>query len=78
MKLFHAGLNNFTYIKHNYQSGQSVALLSGVEASKSDWIVTLDGDGQNDPIFTWSSEVIDKLTTVCQCKRACHSKKEHR
>ena len=49
VKKFSLGLNNFTYIKHNYQSGQSVALLTGIEASKSDWIITLDGDGQNDP-----------------------------
>ena len=49
IKSFISGLENFTYLKHKFQSGQSVALLSGVEISKSDWIVTLDGDGQNDP-----------------------------
>ncbi len=35
------------YHKHNY--GQSAALVSGVRAASYPWIVTLDGDGQNDP-----------------------------
>tara|TARA_Y100001970_G_C14094051_1_gene781634 strand:+ start:197 stop:949 length:753 start_codon:yes stop_codon:yes gene_type:complete len=42
-------IKHLYYIQHNKQSGQSAALLSGVEASNSEWIVTLDGDGQNDP-----------------------------
>ena len=29
--------------------GQSVAIASGVRAASHEWIVTLDGDGQNDP-----------------------------
>lgn len=29
--------------------GQSTALLFGVRAARGDWIVTFDGDGQNDP-----------------------------
>ncbi len=41
--------SDISYIKHIYQSGQSSALISGVEYSKFDWILTLDGDGQNDP-----------------------------
>jgi dolichol-phosphate mannosyltransferase len=35
-----------THIK-NY--GQSAALISGAKAAKNPWMVTLDGDGQNDP-----------------------------
>ena len=46
---FNDQMENLHYIKHKKQSGQSAALLSGIEASNSDWIVTLDGDGQNDP-----------------------------
>ena len=46
---FKSNMNNLNYIKHKKQAGQSAALLSGIEASNSDWIVTLDGDGQNDP-----------------------------
>jgi dolichol-phosphate mannosyltransferase len=29
--------------------GQSTAIRTGVKASRYDWIVTIDGDGQNDP-----------------------------
>lgn len=36
-------------LRHDVGCGQSVAVLNGVRAAHSDWIVTLDGDGQNDP-----------------------------
>jgi dolichol-phosphate mannosyltransferase len=36
-------------LRHRQRCGQSSALLSGVAAARTDWIVTLDGDGQNDP-----------------------------
>jgi len=36
-------------LKHKVQSGQSAALLTGVKASGNDIVVTMDGDGQNDP-----------------------------
>ncbi len=36
-------------IRHPRRSGQSVALLTGVRAARHPLIVTLDGDGQNDP-----------------------------
>ena len=29
--------------------GQSAAIATGVDAARTNWIVTLDGDGQNDP-----------------------------
>jgi glycosyltransferase involved in cell wall biosynthesis len=29
--------------------GQTTALMAGIDHSKSDWIVTMDADGQNDP-----------------------------
>ncbi|MEZ5544699.1 MAG: glycosyltransferase family 2 protein [Lysobacteraceae bacterium] len=35
--------------QHEACRGQSVALLSGVRSARYPWIVTLDGDGQNDP-----------------------------
>lgn len=31
------------------QSGQSTAVRNGVKAARAPWVVTLDGDGQNDP-----------------------------
>lgn len=36
-------------VAHQVNSGQSAAICSGVDAARGDWIVTLDGDGQNDP-----------------------------
>lgn len=36
-------------VYHKQNSGQSSALLSGAKAAKYSMLVTLDGDGQNDP-----------------------------
>jgi dolichol-phosphate mannosyltransferase len=36
-------------IRHPRRCGQSSALLTGVTAARAPWIITLDGDGQNDP-----------------------------
>jgi dolichol-phosphate mannosyltransferase len=38
-------------IKHKESCGQSAALRSGVRAARAPIVVTLDGDGQNDPAF---------------------------
>jgi dolichol-phosphate mannosyltransferase len=34
---------------HRRSCGQSAALMTGIRAARAAWIVTLDGDGQNDP-----------------------------
>lgn len=36
-------------LAHDSICGQSTAIHSGVRAARNNWIVTLDGDGQNDP-----------------------------
>lgn len=36
-------------VTHAVNRGQSAALCSGVDRARGRWIVTLDGDGQNDP-----------------------------
>jgi len=36
-------------LRHAESYGQSTAVRSGVKAARAPWIVTLDGDGQNDP-----------------------------
>jgi dolichol-phosphate mannosyltransferase len=36
-------------IHHQTRCGQSAAIATGVDAARANWIVTLDGDGQNDP-----------------------------
>jgi dolichol-phosphate mannosyltransferase len=37
-------------IRHQARYGQSAAIATGVDAARAHWIVTLDGDGQNDPV----------------------------
>ncbi|MBP4040130.1 glycosyltransferase family 2 protein [Aeromonas sp. SrichE-2G] len=36
-------------VRHVRAVGQSMAVLSGVRQGRGDWLVVLDGDGQNDP-----------------------------
>lgn len=36
-------------LTHSRNAGQSTAVLSGVRSARARWVVTLDGDGQNDP-----------------------------
>ena len=36
-------------VRHERPRGQSAAILSGERAARGEWVVTLDGDGQNDP-----------------------------
>jgi dolichol-phosphate mannosyltransferase len=38
-------------IKHQASCGQSAAIRTGVQYARGPVIVTLDGDGQNDPVF---------------------------
>lgn len=38
-------------LTHDRSAGQSIAVASGVRAAKAPLVVTLDGDGQNDPRF---------------------------
>ncbi|HSR55316.1 MAG TPA: glycosyltransferase family 2 protein [Alphaproteobacteria bacterium] len=41
--------DGFKVITHEVSCGQSAAIWTGVKAAEGTWIVTLDGDGQNDP-----------------------------
>lgn len=45
----HAEVPQVRLVRHTTRCGQSAAICSGVRAARSDWILTLDGDGQNDP-----------------------------
>jgi len=44
-----SALSSVRLVRHGANAGQSAALLSGIRAARAPWIVTLDGDGQNDP-----------------------------
>lgn len=36
-------------LAHAVNRGQSAAICTGIDAARGEWVVTLDGDGQNDP-----------------------------
>jgi dolichol-phosphate mannosyltransferase len=42
---------NLREIRHAISAGQSAAVRSGVRAARGAIVATLDGDGQNDPVF---------------------------
>src|SRR6201989_3508430 len=42
---------NLRRIDHAISSGQSAAVRSGVRAARGAMVATLDGDGQNNPVF---------------------------
>ena len=44
-----AALPGARVLSHVRSCGQSAALLTGIRAAAGEWVVTLDGDGQNDP-----------------------------
>ena len=44
-----AGVPQIRLLRHSVRSGQSAAISTGVRNARSEWIGTLDGDGQNDP-----------------------------
>ncbi|MGH7117489.1 MAG: glycosyltransferase family 2 protein [Acetobacteraceae bacterium] len=37
-------------VRHRAACGQSAAIITGVRTAQADWIATIDGDGQNDPL----------------------------
>jgi len=43
--------NNLRQIRHQKSGGQSAAVRTGVRAARGGIVVTLDGDGQNNPAF---------------------------
>lgn len=43
------GLAEIRLLQHPERRGQSAAVFTGVRAARAEWVVTLDGDGQNDP-----------------------------
>ncbi len=42
----HPGLR---LLRHDRRCGKTAALRTGIAAARSDWVATMDGDGQNDP-----------------------------
>lgn len=54
-------------LRHARRCGQSSALLSGVRAALGEWIITLDGDGQNDPADI--PALLTRVRTASQANR---------
>jgi glycosyltransferase involved in cell wall biosynthesis len=48
-------------------TGQSTSIMAGIDVSAFEWIVTIDGDGQNDPsdIPFLVSQVTDQKNVIC-------------
>ena len=44
-----SGIPEIRLLQHSQRCGQSSAVHTGIRAARSEWIATLDGDGQNDP-----------------------------
>lgn len=57
-----AGAIHLRHIRHDKSSGQSAAVRSGVFAAKGKYIATIDGDGQNNPLYI--PQLIDALKTA--------------
>ena len=49
LKILDGSVAPIRLLRHKACSGQSAGIRTGVVAAKAPWIVTLDGDGQNDP-----------------------------
>lgn len=63
--------DNVQIVKHDGNYGQSIALITGIAKAKHPWIVTLDGDGQNDPAD------ITKLIQIHQAQSQSEPDKHH-
>lgn len=49
LKLLQKELPELKIVRHRKNYGQSAGIISGVKAAPHNWVVTLDGDGQNHP-----------------------------
>jgi len=46
---FQSTMPQLKILRHRCNYGQSAGIVTGVRSASSDWIATLDGDGQNNP-----------------------------
>jgi dolichol-phosphate mannosyltransferase len=49
LKALQSRFKQLRVVHHVKSCGQSTAVRSGVKSARYEWVVTLDGDGQNDP-----------------------------
>jgi dolichol-phosphate mannosyltransferase len=50
MTLKNEGFEQLRILRHDGCFGQSASVLTGIRNARANWVVTLDGDGQNDPV----------------------------
>jgi len=63
------------YIRHDKSAGKGAALRTGIYAAKGDIILTIDGDGQNDPVYL--PQLADALAAAGpQCGIACGQRRQ--
>lgn len=48
-EILHNKTSRVILLEHEFNKGQSAAMMSGILAAKGEYIITLDGDLQNDP-----------------------------
>lgn len=70
-----AEFGRLRYIRHDKSAGKGAALRTGIYAAKGDIILTIDGDGQNDPVYL--PQLADALLAAGpQCGIACGQRLE--
>jgi dolichol-phosphate mannosyltransferase len=57
-----AGATHLRHIRHDKSAGQSAAVRSGVFAAKGQYVATMDGDGQNNPVYI--PKLVDALKSA--------------
>lgn len=57
-----SGATHLRHIRHDRSSGQSAAVRSGVFAAKGQYVATMDGDGQNNPLYI--PKLVDALKSA--------------
>ena len=63
-------------IRHINNYGQSAAIHSGIESAHAQWIITMDGDGQNDPADIMKLISERDNTTLPELKLVCGYRKK--
>ena len=63
-------------LRHDRRCGKTAALVTGIAAARAPWIVTMDGDGQDNPgeipgmlQAAWSSETVAPLVAGIRTRR---------
>lgn len=73
-----AALGHTRVVRHPNRAGKSAALRTGMLAARGRWVVTMDGDGQNDPAYIAEmiKEIdlakVERVGLVCGNRKSRH------